>query len=473
MLSQIQNQKQQVKILPQQIQMLNIFHLNVLELDQRILDEIDENPMLEKNDEEEIVEIEKFDKDNQQDYESWDEHGYDDIPDYKQEYENYFNSEATPNIPIKAFNDYRESLKEQIRFKGLSVKEIQLADYIINCLNGKGFLTQSLEDIADDLSFKKGTLVEPEQLKHILTYIHKLDPIGVGAMNARDFLLIQLYNIEKKGPDVKKAIELLVNYYKELSHRNIAKILNGLKIEEDELKIILSLLASLKLQPIQEEFDGIIVNNSIIPDYLLTIEENGNIEVNLFRCRSSSLYINQSLKESVNAGVGNKDKLVTQYLKSKLSSALWFVNAIKQREDTMMQIMKAMVEMQKPYFQTGDVSFLKPMILKNIAEKVGVDISTVSRVTSNKYVDTPFGIVLLKDLFTEGIINQEGAVISNRVIHTAIEGLVEIEDKENPFTDQQLVTMLCEKDIVVARRTVAKYREQLQIPIAQLRRMWA
>lgn len=472
MLNQIQRQKQQLKILPQQIQMLNIFHLNVLELDQRILDEIDENPMLEKNDEEETTEIEKFDKESQQDYESWDEHGYDDIPDYKQEYENYFNSEAIPNIPIKATNDFRESLKEQIRYKGLSDKEIQLADYIINSLNSNGFLTQSLEDIADDLSFKRGELVEPDDLKQILKCIHHLDPLGVGAMNAKDFLLLQLHNIPQKGPDVRKAIQLLDNYFLELSHRNIAKILDGLMIDEDELKIILSLLASLKLKPIVES-DGINVNNSIIPDYTLTVEENGNIEVNLFRCRSSSLYVNQSLKESINAGIGNKDKLASQYLKSKLSSALWFVNAIKQREDTMMLIIKAMINMQKQYFQTGEAGFLKPMILKNIAEKVGVDISTVSRVTSNKYVDTPFGLILLKDLFTEGIINQEGEVISNRVIHTAIEGLIEAEDKKNPYTDQQLVKMLCEKEIVVARRTVAKYREQLQIPIAQLRRMWA
>jgi RNA polymerase sigma-54 factor len=218
---------------------------------------------------------------------------------------------------------------------------------------------------------------------------------------------------------------------------------------------------------------GLGTNNNILPDFILTVNDNEQIEINLFRSRSSSLYINQSLMETVEHAGKKKDKIATQYYKSKLSSAQWFVNAIKQRESTMMQIMKAIVELQREYFLYGDVSLLKPMILKNIADKVGVDISTVSRVTSNKYVDTPFGIILLKDLFTEGIINQTGEIISNRVIQSAIEAVIEKEDKLNPYTDQQLVAILATKDINVARRTIAKYREQLQIPVAQLRRMWA
>ncbi len=233
------------------------------------------------------------------------------------------------------------------------------------------------------------------------------------------------------------------------------------------------MLASLKLKPILEENEGSGVNNNIIPDFILIINDEGNIEVNLYRSRSSSLYINQSLMENVQLKGANRDKSTTQYFKSKLNSAQWFVNAIKQRESTMMQIMKAIVDLQKNYFLSAEVSLLKPMILKNIADKVGVDISTVSRVTSNKYVDTPFGIILLKNLFTEGIINKEGEVISNRVIQSAIEGVIEKEDKLNPYTDQQLVAILANKGINVARRTIAKYREQLQIPVAQLRRMWA
>jgi RNA polymerase sigma-54 factor len=420
MLSQIQTQKQQLKILPQQIQMLNIFHLNVLELDQRIQDELDENPLLEMNEEEETVAVEKFAKEATQDYEDWEEHGYDDVPDYKLEYENYFNSETLPNVPIKAFSDYREGLKDQIRYMGLSDKQLHLADYIIDCLNCNGFLLQDLEDMSDDLSFKHGVLVEVNELEEVVQHIQKLDPVGVGAKNTRECLLLQLNKLTKKGPDVKMAIKLLENHYADLSHRNMEKIMEALLIDEEELKIVLRLLASLKLKPIIEEFEGTTVNNNIIPDFILTVDDDGDIEVNLYRSRSSSLYINQSLMETVHFGAATRDKSATQYLKSKLSSAQWFVNAIKQREGTMMQIMRAIVDLQREYFKTGDVSLLKPMILKNIADKVGVDISTVSRVTSNKYVDTPFGIILLKNLFTEGIINKEGEVISNRVIQSAI-----------------------------------------------------
>ena len=474
MLSQIQTQKQQLKILPQQIQMLNIFHLNVLELDQRIQDEVDENPLLEKNDEEDSLSTDKTAKEAVQDFEDWEEHGYDDIPDYKMEYENYFNSEAVPNIPIKAFTDFREALKEQIRYVDLTERQLHLADYIIDCLNCSGFLLQDLEDMADDLSFKQGMIVEADELKDVVSAIQKLEPVGIGAKNARECLLIQLHKLDKKGPDVKKAICLLENHYNDLSHRNMDRIMDALGIDEDELKIILKLLASLKMKPILEEIEGNLnVNNNILPDFILTVNEEENIEVNLFRSRSSSLYINQSLMETVQKPSVTRDKSATQYLKSKLNSAQWFVNAIKQRESTMMQIMKAIVELQREYFIYGDVSLLKPMILKNIADKVGVDISTVSRVTSNKYVDTPFGIILLKNLFTEGIINKEGEVISNRVIQSAIEAVIDKEDKSNPYTDQQLVTILANKGIIVARRTIAKYREQLQIPVAQLRRMWA
>ena len=473
MLSQIQTQKQQLKILPQQIQMLNIFHLNVLELDQRIQDEMDENPMLENNEEEEVVSVEKFEKENVQDFESWEEHGYDDIPDYKMEYENYFNSETMPNVPIKSNSDYREHLKDQIRYEGLADKQLQLADYIIDCLDCHGFLPQDLEDMSDDLSFKQGVLVEVGELEEVVKLIQKLDPIGVGAKNTRECLILQLHRLGKKGPDVKKATQLLERHYTDLSHRNMDKIMDALQVDEEELKIILRLLAGLKLKPVLEEVEGGTVNNNIIPDFILSVTDNGEIEVNLYRSRSSSLYINQSLMETVQQSVQKKDKTATQYLKSKLSSAQWFVNAIKQRESTMMQIMRAIVELQREYFLTSEVSLLKPMILKNIADKVGVDISTVSRVTSNKYVDTPFGIILLKNLFTEGIINKEGEVISNRVIQSAIEGVIETEDKSSPYTDQQLVSILANKGIMVARRTIAKYREQLQIPVAQLRRMWA
>jgi len=474
MIKQVQAQRQQLKILPQQIQMLNIFHLNVLELDQRIQDEIDDNPLLEKSDEEDTVSADNAATETVKDYEDWEEHCYDDIPDYKLEYENYFTSEAIPNIPIKAFTDFRVSLKEQISFANLSQRQMHIAHYLIDCLNASGFLMQDVEGLTDDFSFKQGVIVEPGEIQQVINAIQQLEPVGVGARNICECLLIQLNKMEKKGPDVRKAICLLGEHFDDLAHRNMEKIMDSLSLDEDELKIILKLLASLKMKPVAEEIPGSSqIQNNIIPDFLMTVNENQEIEVNLYKSRAASLYVNQRLMETAHEKGTKRDRAATQYLKSKYNSAQWFVNAIKQREGTMMQIMHAIVDIQRDYFIYGDVNMLKPMILKNVADKVGVDISTVSRVTSNKYVDTHFGIILLKNIFTEGILNKKGDVISNRVIQSAIEGVIEKEDKLNPFTDQQLVSILATNGISVARRTIAKYREHLQIPVAQLRRMWA
>jgi RNA polymerase sigma-54 factor len=234
---------------------------------------------------------------------------------------------------------------------------------------------------------------------------------------------------------------------------------------------VLKLIAALKMRPICEVQEG--VNQNILPDFV--VNRNGdNIEVQLYRQRSESLNINSSWKEMAESTAKmTTDKSAMQYIKNKLQSAQWFIHAVQQREGTMLKIMKAIVDMQRDYFITGDINQLKPMILKNIAEIVGVDISTVSRITCNKYAETPFGLLLLKDLFTEGIANQKGQVISNKVIQSAIEEVIEGEDKHNPYTDQQLVKILAQKGFSVARRTVAKYREQLQIPVSHVRGLWA
>jgi RNA polymerase sigma-54 factor len=251
------------------------------------------------------------------------------------------------------------------------------------------------------------------------------------------------------------------------------KIMECLHLEEDELKIILELVSSLKMKPVAEVQEGSTPNAHIIPDFLIVLEGD-YLEVSLYNQRSSSLFISREWKEIVADSQKNKkDAAAAQYLKNKYQSAQWFVSAIRQREGTMLRIMKAIVNMQYDYFREGDVKLLKPMILKNIADKTGVDISTVSRITCNKYVDTPFGMILLKDLFTEGIINEKGEAISNRVIQVAIEDAIEKEDKKNPYTDQQLVVILANRGFSIARRTVAKYREILQIPVAQMRSIWA
>lgn len=471
MLQQNLSQKQQLKILPQQIQLLNLFHLNTLELEQRIQQEIEENPLLEETKTDEDQAADKFNKDSLQDYKDYEEYVYDDVPDYKMEYENYFNSERMPERALPEVNDFRQLLKEQFECLTCSEQEKMLAMHLIDSMSEDGLLEQPLLDIANDVSFRCKQWVEAADLETVLLKIQQLEPAGVGGRSIRECLLLQLKRMNGKRPDVKMAIRLLECYFSELGSRNMDKIMQGLKIDEEEIRIILKLIASLKMKPVA----GLISSNiHIIPDFIIA-SEGVELEVSLFRQRSSNLHINKMWMENVKNTETNAqvDKATRQYVRNKMNSAQWFISAIQQRESTMLNVMKAILKLQYNYFLEGDIKLIKPMILKNVADIVGVDISTVSRITSNKYVATPFGTLLLKDLFTEGISNSEGTVISNRVIQTTIEEVIEAEDKTKPYTDQQLVSILSDKGFSIARRTVAKYREILQIPVAQMRTIWS
>jgi RNA polymerase sigma-54 factor len=334
-------------------------------------------------------------------------------------------------------------------------------------------MEQSVQNLAEDISFKHNKWVEAIEIELVLEKVQMLDPVGIGARSIKECLLIQLHRLNVKRPDVRMAIRLLEEHFTDLHNRNMDKIKAHLAIDDEELKIVLRLIASLKMRPVCELQEGVNTNQNILPDFIIT-RSGDSIEVQLFRNRSESLNINSSWKEMAenNAKV-TTDKSAVQYIKNKLQSAQWFIHAVQQRESTMLKIMRAIIQMQYDYFMTGDINQLKPMILKNIAEMVNVDISTVSRITCNKYAESPFGLLLLKDLFTEGIANQSGQVISNKVIQSAIEDVIESEDKHNPYTDQQLVKILSQKGFSVARRTVAKYREQLQIPVSHVRGLWA
>ncbi len=473
MINQHLGQKQRLKILPQQIQLLNFFHLNTLELEQRILQEIEDNPLLDDQKNEFETAADKYNKDSVQDYQDWEEYGYDDIPDYKTEYNGYLHNDKLPERPVVGGFDYRSTLKEQYKLTTDDQTEIEVAEFIIDSLNDSGLMEQDMEALAEDYSFKQNKWVEPSAIEMILEKVQQLEPVGIGARSIKECLLIQLHRLNTKRPDVKMAVRLLEEHFTDLHNRNMDKIKMHLSIDDEELKIVLKLIASLKMRPVCELQEGVNTNQNILPDFIIT--RNGDsIDVALYRNRSESLSINSSWKEMAenNAKV-TTDKSAVQYIKNKLQSAQWFIHAVQQRESTMLKIMRAIVQMQYDYFVTGDINQLKPMILKNIAEMVGVDISTVSRITCNKYAESPFGLLLLKDLFTEGIANQTGQVISNKVIQSAIEEVIESEDKHNPYTDQQLVKILSQKGFSVARRTVAKYREQLQIPVSHVRGLWA
>jgi RNA polymerase sigma-54 factor len=471
MISQQQTQKQQLKILPQQIQLLNLYFLNSIELEQRIKNEMEENPLLEQSNDNDVDEGEVKSAKDAQDYNDWEEYGYDDVPDYKSEYQNYFSQEQMPTIPISSMSHFKDEAKQQLRMLELSEEDAETAEYIIDILNNHGLMDKPLDEVAEDLSFLKQTIIEEETLRKALKTVQTLDPIGIGSCSVQECLLTQLMAMNEKRPDVRCARKLIQNHYNDLMHRQFEKIHHALNIDEEELRIVLNLIGSLKFYPVSENASDYEPKATIIPDFIVT-RFGDSIQVNLLSSRSNAVFVNQSLYDQLSSQ-SQKDRAATQYVRSKLQSAQWFVNAVKQREDTMMKIMQCIVQIQHEFFLEGDIRLLKPMVLRNVAELSGMDISTVSRITSNKYADTHFGLLYLKDLFSEGIADKKGEVISNKVIQSVIEEAISAEDKHHPYTDQQLVNILSAKGYNIARRTVAKYREQMKIPIAQIRAVWA
>lgn len=473
MLKQVQTQKQHHTILPQQIELLNLFHLNTLQLEQRIQDELNENPLLEENSSQDDLQTDKFSKDTVQDFQNWEEYGYDDIPDYKTEYKNYLPTDKIPEKPMAETPDFREELKKQCRYLAVAEDKYFLLDFLIDSLNENGFLEQDMEELASEISFSRKTWIEPSELEESLAYIRELDPAGAGCRTVQEYMLLQLKKMNTKQPDVRIAIQLLEDHFQDLRTCNLEKLKRHLALDDDEIKIVLGLLSHLKTRPFSHVATDTQVNPSILPDFIV-LDNGDNLDVALYRQRSSNLHISQSWAEMVQNASQNAtvDKSAKQYLRSKLSSAQWFINAIQQRESNMLKIMRTIVELQYEYFKYGDILLLNPMKLKDIADKVKVDISTVSRLTCNKYAETAFGTILLKDLFTEGIVNKEGNNISNKVIQSIIEELIQAEDKKAPYTDRQLVSILADRGYSIARRTVAKYRELLSIPVAQIRGLW-
>ena len=470
MLNQTQLQKQQLKILPQQIQLLNIFHLNDLQLNQLINDELNDNPLLEQSMAANENETEKNQKDEVQDYMGMDEYIYDDIPDYKTEYCNYLPSD-TPFTPVASERvDFREELKNQYRQQNRIEEEYPVADYLIDSLNANGMLDQDLDSVCEYLSFSMKIWREKEEVEIVLLKIQGLEPAGIGARNLQECLLLKLARFNQKRPDIKKAVALVKNYFSELHTGNLATIRKNLGLDEDELKIILKLLASLKTRPLVDNDNSVNPLKYITPDFIVRITDD-QPEISLIKQRSGDLFINHSWLNTLQETENNAhvEKNTKQYMQNKLQSAQWFISAIKERETNMLKIMRCIINLQRDYFQEGDIMLLKPMILKDIAERTNLDISTVSRVISNKYAETPFGTIFLKKLFSEGLPDKEGTSVSNKVIQKIIEEMVESEDKKNPYTDQQIAKLLTEKGYVIARRTVAKYREQLQIPTAMYR----
>jgi RNA polymerase sigma-54 factor len=475
MLQQNQSQQQTLRILPQQIQMLNLLQLNAIELEQHIKTELEENPVLEEGKDEPELAEENFanqedllsdkETDFSEDFfrkDSWE----DEVPDYKTRSDNYSGEEDNYTQPLVQAQSFRDDLKVQLSLMSLTVRQKALAEYMLDSLDDNGFLRFDLADMADDISFANNFFVEPEELENILKILHTLDPAGIGAKDLQECLLLQLVRKRNEGKKVDLAIRAVKECMPDLTNKNYEKIRKTLNIDENELRCVIDQITMLNPKPVTGQSSGINVNLSIYPEFVITVEEN-QIEIMLNGKQNHELRLNKSFVQMAQAA---HDKQTAQFVKSKISAAQWLITALQQRENTMYITMKAITEYQKEYFMTGDIQKLKPMILKDIADMIKMDISTVSRVTSTRYVQTPFGLLLLKDLFSEGIAGQDGTEVSNREVQNAIADIVKKEDKTRPLTDIEIVEELEKKGYDIARRTVAKYREHLDIAPAKLRK---
>lgn len=474
MLHQVITQKQSLKVSPQQIQFLNLLQLSTLEMEKRIKDELEENPVLEEGSLETIAET---DQDNfaeaealspAEDFRDWDEYGNDDIPDYKTKSNNFSADDELYSTPIVQKQSILDEIKEQIGFYNLTERQQLLADFLLNSLDDDGFLAYDLETLADDISFSQGFFVESEEFQPIMQIIRQLDPPALATSNLKECLLVQLDRKQEQGVKAETARKIVEGYMNDLAARNYEKLIHVLNLCPEQLREAIQLITSLNPKPLAGYGqENILQNQNIYPDYVLHYEGD-KIEVVLNGRNIPEIRINPIFNE-LHSG---NDRAAEQYIKSKVSSAKWLIDALKQREETMTATMKAIVKLQYDYFETGDIKRLKPMILNDIAAIVRRDISTISRTTSGKYVQTPFGNINLKDLFTEGLINSKGEEVSNREIQLVLSEIVRDEDKTNPFNDDLLVEKLALNGYNVARRTVAKYREQLDIPNAKMRRLF-
>ena len=481
MLKQTLAQKLQQKLSPQQIQLMKLVQLPTQSLEARIKQEIEENPALlegrEKSDDTFDSDV-TTDTDEREVRDSLEEVNWDDYlgdehtPDYRTKSNNYSSDDELYEAPVVVHESFHESLVSQLNLRDLKDEDLALAIYLVGAIDDDGILRRSLEDIVDDLAFSQGIFTEIAHLEKMLGVIQELDPPGVGGRDLRECLLLQL---ERKNGSAKVelAITILDNYFDAFVKRHYQKLIDRLGIDEDMLKEAIEEIGRLNPKPGGSSNLSRPTEN-IIPDYNLQIVE-GELELSLNGKNAPELSLSRQYREMLEHYKASKNKNKAEkeaalFVKQKLDNAKWFIDAIVQRQQTLMLTMQAILEYQKEYFLTGDETKLRPMILKDIAEEIEMDISTVSRVASNKYIQTPYGTFLIKEFFSESMTNADGEEVSTREIKKILEVTVAEENKRKPLTDDALAAILKEKGYPIARRTVAKYREQLDIPVARMRK---
>jgi len=466
------------KLSPQQIQLMKLIQLSTQELEQKVEAELGENPALESGlelpepataeddyDERTTIEADEIDVDQ---YLSDDE-----IPSYRLYSNNYSNEDEQRIVPVSGGVSFHQHLLQQAGNLILNDQEMQVAEFLIGSIDDSGYLRRTNEELMDDLAFTQNLFVEPQELKKIIKAVQALDPPGVGARSLQECLLLQLKKKKNDRPEIDHAIAILEQEFDHFSHKHYAKLQDRLGINEEQLKTAITLISKLNPKP-GGALSFTFQNTHVVPDFILTVEE-GEITVELNRRNAPQLKISNQYKEmlsgyQVSTVKSKSQQEAIQFIKQKLDAAQWFIDAIHQRHHTLNITINAIIEHQKEYFLTGDERHLKPMILKDIADKVSMDISTISRVANSKYIETPYGVKLLKSFFSEGMKNEEGNDVSTIEIKKILEQLIEGENKKKPLTDDTLSKLLKEKGYPVARRTVAKYREQLDFPVARLRK---
>ena len=475
-------QKLLQKLSPQQIQVIKLLEIPTLQLEQRIKKELEENPVLEldgegqePDEENEIRDDAEINNDVDNDEFTFDDYFEDDdIPTYKLNTNNFSKDDVYVDIPFSVGTSFHEFLYEQLGMVNFTEEQQQLAEYIIGNIDDDGYLRRDLTSISDDLAFNMNMEVSEEELLHILSVIQQFDPPGVGARDLRECLINQLN--KKNGHNQKIAFHILSDYFDEFTKKHYSKIQTRLELTDEDLKNAIDFILKLNPKPGSSYNNPLNKSNQhIVPDFILEIE-NGELNLSLNQRNVPDLKINETYLGMLRAlGDSHKDKNknkkeALQFVKEKLDSAKWFIDALQQRQTTLLLTMSEIINFQQEYFQDGDETKLRPMILKDIAERTKLDISTISRVSNSKYIQTHFGIYPLKYFFSEGLQKDDGEEVSTREIKKILQDCIDNEDKRKPLTDDKLASILKKKTYNIARRTVAKYREQLGIPVARLRK---
>jgi RNA polymerase sigma-54 factor len=486
MLKQFLQLKLSQKLSPQQIQLMKLIQLPTQAFEQRLKEEMVENPALETGKDEDEYENDEFENEEYDDYDEFendridaediniDEYlSNDETPDYKLQANNYSDDDEDRSMPFAAPVSFHQDLINQLNTFILNDEERDIAEFLVGSIDDMGYIRRSVPDIVDDMAFTQGIYTDEKNVERILHIIHELEPSGVGARDLQECLLLQL---KHKTPTeaVDLAIDILEHQFEAFTKKHYDKLLQKYGVSQDQLKKAIDEIEKLNPKP-GGAFTG---NNKmvehVVPDFTIRIVE-GELELSLNGRNAPELHISKDYQEMMQTYKASRDKSnqqkeAVQFIKQKLDSAKWFIDAIRQRQETLFVTMNAIMHYQEEFFLDGDETKLKPMILKDIADMVGLDISTVSRVANSKYVETPYGTKLIKEFFSEAMKNDQGEDVSTLEIKKILQNVIEEEDKHKPLPDDQLADILKEKGYPIARRTIAKYREQLDIPVARMRK---